>query len=149
MKTPPFHPTPAARWLLTLAFALLGVVPLWSDAASLWLDVEPVASATGTLQVAVYDSEAGFRKTPVRRVKVAAVTPVTRVQIDGLRAGECAVMLFHDLNGNDQLDRQLAGSAREPWGGSLGTRPLFGPPGWNDTRFTLPEAGLTLLIRLN
>lgn len=142
-------PAPAARVALTLAVALLGLAPVWSDAATLSLEIEPVASATGTLQVAVYDSEASFRKKAVRAVKVAAVPGVTRLQIDGLPAGEYAVMLFHDLNGNDQLDSNLMGIPKEPWGGSIGTRSLFGPPGWSDARFSLPEAGLTVPIRLN
>ena len=150
-KTPSRHtgPTPATRVALTLAMALLGLAPVLSDAATLSLEIEPVAAATGTLQVAVYDSEAGFRKKAVRAVKVAAVAGVTRLQINDLPAGEYAVMLFHDLNGNDQLDSNLMGMPKEPWGGSIGTKSLFGPPSWNDARFTLPEAGLTVPIRLN
>lgn len=143
------RPTPATRVALTLAVALLSLAPVLSDAATLSLEIEPVASATGTLQIAVYDSETGFRKKAVRAVKVAAVAGVTRLQIDGLPAGEYAVMLFHDLNGNDQLDSNLMGIPKEPWGGSIGTKSMFGPPSWNDARFTLPEAGLTVPIRLN
>ncbi|MEN9628570.1 MAG: hypothetical protein RJA10_1797, partial [Pseudomonadota bacterium] len=140
--------SPATRTLLTLGMALLGLVPVLAEAATLSLEIEPVASATGTLQVAVYDSEAGFRKKAVRAVKVAAVAGVTRLQIADLPPGEYAVILFHDLNGNDQLDSNLMGIPKEPWGGSIGSKSIFGPPSWNDARFTLPEAGLTVPIRL-
>lgn len=143
------NPSATTRVVLTLAVALMGLAPVLSAAATLSLEIEPVASSTGTLQVAVYDSEEGFRKKAVRAVKVAAVAGVTRLQIDGLPAGDYAVMLFHDLDGNGRLDSNLLGIPKEPWGGSVGSKSLFGPPSWSDARFTLPETGLTVPVRLN
>ena len=150
MKPTPFSQiTPGSRLLVTVALALLGLTPLLSDAATLSIEVEPVVATTGTLQVAIYNNETGFRKQAVRSVKVAPVAGTTRLQIDDLPAGDYAVMLFHDVNGNDKLDSNLMGIPNEPWGGSVGDKSMFGPPNWNDARFALPEAGLTLRIKLN
>ena len=58
-------------------------------------------------------------------------------------------MVFHDLNSNGKLDSNLFGIPKEPWGGSLQGKSVFGAPGWTDTQFELTDAGKTITIELN
>lgn len=117
--------------------------------AELKLTFAPIEQATGKIRIAVYDSKANFMKTAVRAVEIAAQLGGAEVRISDLPAGEYAVMAFQDLNGNNKLDTNLVGVPKEPWGGSLGDRSVFGAPGWDDTHFALPETGKAVNILLN
>jgi len=71
------------------------------------------------------------------------------VTFNGLDAGEYAVMVFHDVNGNDKLDTNLLGMPSEPWGASLQGKRVFGAPGWDDTRFSVADTNVSIAIKLN
>ncbi len=132
-----------ASTLVCLAFA----TPV--SAADLSLKVNKIVQAEGELQIAVYSSEATFRKTSVHSLRHPVTAPgEVSLVIKDLPAGEYAVMVFHDLNGNRTLDTNLFGVPKEPWGGSFGGKRVFGAPGWQDVRFSLGEPGETVSIDL-
>ncbi len=132
--------------LATVAAALLTSVS--ALAADLSIQVDAIRQATGTLQLAVYSSEASFRKQAVREMRLPATEGTMAIKVTDLPPGEYAVMLFQDINGNDKLDSNMLGIPKEPWGGSV-QRSVMGAPGWADTRFELPAAGKVLTIRVN
>lgn len=129
---------------LVAAALTLGAGPV--QAATLTVELNHVTSDQGTLNVAVYDSEQSFRKTVTRGVRVPARKGSVSVEIDDLPAGDYAVMVFHDLDDDGELATNLLGIPKEPWGGSLQGRSVFGAPGWKDVRFELPETGTSIEI---
>lgn len=131
------------------ALSLAAALPIAANAADLTLAIEPVAEATGTVQIALYDKEADFRKQSVRALKLPATAGTMTVRIADLPPGDYAVMVFHDRNGNDKLDTNAMGIPKEPWGGSLGDKSVFGAPGWADVRFALKDEGATQRIKLS
>lgn len=131
------------------ALCVAAALPLAAHAADLTLAIEPVAEAVGTIQVALYDNEANFRKQSVRALKLPATAGTMTVRIADLPTGDYAVMVFHDRNGNDKLDTNVMGIPKEPWGGSLGDKSVFGAPGWADVRFALKDDGATQRIKLS
>lgn len=68
------------------------------------------------------------------------------VTFSDLPPGAYAVKLFHDENGNGKLDFAFYGPPAERIGYSNGARARFGPPRWDDARFGLEPAGVTLEI---
>lgn len=139
--------TPLHRFLAaSLGAVALGFGAGPTEAATLTVQLTRVASDQGTLNVAVYDSEQSFRKTVTRGVRVPARTGSVSVEIDDLPAGDYAVMVFHDLDDDGELATNLLGIPKEPWGGSLQGRSVFGAPGWKDVRFELPETGTSIEI---
>jgi uncharacterized protein (DUF2141 family) len=144
--TSPLLPSPA-----TAATAwLVGALTLGhAAAAELTLSIEPVSELRGTVQVAVFASEAQFRKEAVRALRLPATASSLTAKLTDLPPGDYAITVFHDRNGNDRLDTNLLGMPREPWGASSGQKPLAGPPSWADTRFVLPATGTHVRIRLN
>lgn len=54
-------------------------------------------------------------------------------------AGEYAVVVVHDENGNGRLDNGLLGLGGEPWGFSNSARPLLGRPDFADAAFEVRE----------
>lgn len=64
-----------------------------------------------------------------------------------LPPGQYAIASFYDENGNQKLDRNLAGFPKEKYGFSNNVRGTFGPPALSEQIFTF-KADQTLSIRL-
>ena len=132
--------------LMPLALTL--ALPLSASAADLSLNIGPVNLAQGSLRVAVYDSSESFRKTAVQQLATAATAGTMTVKFANLKPGDYAVAAYHDVNGNEKLDSNLLGLPKEPYGFSVASGTLLGPPGWNEVKFTLPESGAEQSIGL-
>ena len=117
--------------------------------SDLTITVKPVAESTGYLMLALYDSAESFRKKTVHAIRQPAVTGDMTVTIPDLPHGTYAVMAFQDLNDNGKLDTNLIGIPKEPWGGSLQGKTVFGAPGWSDTRFDVTASQRAVTIELN
>lgn len=58
---------------------------------------------------------------------------------EGITPGEYAMAVFHDENANNDLDRNLFGIPSEGTGASNDAHNMFGPPSYDDARFTYPR----------
>lgn len=70
-----------------------------------------------------------------------------RVEFD-VEPGTYAVSMYHDLNSNEKLDKNLVGYPKEPFGFSNNFRPVFSGPKFKDCAFTHSERGTTISIKL-
>ena len=129
--------------------ALALVLPIAAWSSDLDLKVENVKVASGDLRVAVYGSADDYRKKAVKEVKAAAGSDPVSIRIPGLAAGDYAIALFHDRNGNEKLDSNLMGIPTEPYGFSGSARSLMGPATWEQARFDLAPGGATVTVRLS
>ena len=66
----------------------------------------------------------------------------------GVTPGEYAVAVFHDENGNNDLDRNFLGIPSEGTGASSGEHNAFGPPRYEGARFEFPEGRRVHRIRI-
>jgi uncharacterized protein (DUF2141 family) len=107
------------------------------------LEVEAVgvASSEGSIEVAIYREEAGFLKTEYvyRNAGAQATEGMTRVVFESLPEGQYALAVFHDENGNDELDTNWIGIPKEPFGFSRARMKTFGPPKFHECVITLNE----------
>lgn len=110
------------------------------------LNFTNVPDVPGSLMIAVYDKPESFRKVSYKSMKMASTPGEMQVEIPGLRAGEYAVMVFHDQNGDGKLNRNLLGIPQEHWSGSLNTTFVLGAPSWEQTRFNLQETGKSIQV---
>lgn len=117
-------------------------------ATDLTVTVGPVKEASGHVMLAVYDSKETFRDTVLTAQRAPAVEGEMVFTFPDLEAGEYAVMVIHDINGNDKLDTNLLGMPSEPWGGSLQGKRVFAAPDWDDTRFSIADDDVSLAIAL-
>lgn len=148
---------------LLLMLLLCGVVE-WSSRAALadsprepavaggelTVIVLGLQSDAGTVLTALFDSEEDFDALadPVRRGKLVIEERAARVSWTGLPAGEYALRLVHDENGNGEVDTNWVGIPTEPFGFSKDPVSRFGPPGFEGAKFTLGSEALTLRVRL-
>lgn len=129
--------------LLSLAIGTVAV------AADLTVTVGPVKEAAGKLLLALYDKPDDFRQHSFKAMSEAARVGDMTVTFSDLEPGDYAVMVFQDVNDNGDLDNNMFGLPKEPWGGSLGDRQLFGAPTWSDAVISVPADGLAIAIKLN
>jgi len=63
--------------------------------------------------------------------------------------GEYAIKVYHDENGNDELDTRMFGIPKERYGFSNNARGTFGPPEYEDALFKLdtPEKKITIHLQ--
>lgn len=131
------------RLVLLLALACTG-----AQAADLVIRVDNVKNADGQVKVALFDSAAGFLKRPVRVADAPASAGVTTVVIKDLAPGEYGFAVYHDANGNGNMDRNLVGIPLEPFGFSKDAQGRMGPPAFEAVKLAVPAAGLATAVTL-
>jgi len=125
------------------------MLPAASQPARLDLNVDGLRSDRGVVRICVTSHADHFpncHSDPgARRVNVPAGQPIP--VIDGLPSGDYAIALFHDENGNRQLDR-MAGIPKEGVGFSNNPRLMFGPPRFAEARFALTNEPVGERVRI-
>ena len=139
---------------IAAALGLVAAMSLGSaaHAADLSLVVSGVQGESGQLMVAVFDKGEGF---PSRGRLVGRLVPASQrdaegrvhLVIDGLAAGQYAVSVVHDRDGNGKLNTNLLGIPTEPYGFS-GKPASFGPPSFADAALRVGEEGASVQIEL-
>jgi len=138
------------RRLVILAFGgslfwTLGFVP--TATSELRVQVSGTQSNTPTKVWVSIFSESDFLKRPIERKSVTIENGKASL-VFSLPPGEYALSTYHDLNGNDKLDRHFYGKPKEPYGFSNNITPKFGPPKYEKCKFTLGNSTKTLSITL-
>jgi uncharacterized protein (DUF2141 family) len=107
-----------------------------------------VGAGTGSVMVALFDSEAAYAGgAPVRRARLD-VAAGERTATFELPAGTYAAKAFHDVDGNGQLTVNPFGLPVEPFAFSNNARGNMGPAPWDRARFTVSgDTALTIALR--
>ena len=130
----------------------LGLAACLSPAAwgaSLDLTVTNVEAADGALRVAVFDSQDGWTSnTAIDSAVVDAETGSVTLTLEGLAPGEIGIKLYHDVDGDGDLDTRGFGIPTEPYGFSNDAPVRFGPPSWKNAKFALGDGANTHTIKL-
>lgn len=103
-----------------------------------------------TLHIALHSLASDF---PVRNDRALQKTVVASgdkatLTFKDILAGEYAVAVFADMNGNGVLDSNFLGIPSEPVGVSRDAKGKFGPPKFSDAAFTLNDQPVTLKIEV-
>ena len=122
-----------------------------SSAASLTVEVVGMTVGSSAVMAAVFD-----RETDVSDSAGAVHRAVLKVERDlsarwllvDLPKGSYGIGVFHDLDGDGLLDKNLFGLPTEPYGFSNGARGLLGPPAFGAIRFELGDEPLTVRIEV-
>lgn len=101
------------------------------------VDVIGVKSNNGNVLVAVYNSSDSFLDSDKMFSGGSSKAELgnTLVIIDDLPDGEYALAIFHDEDGDDELDTNWIGIPKEPICFSIGKMKTFGPPKYSECAF--------------
>jgi uncharacterized protein (DUF2141 family) len=134
------------RWLAALLLLLTGNL----RAADLTLEIGPVRSATGTVNLSLYNQAEGFKDEAKAflQARIPAKAGALRHVFTGLPAGRYAVIAYHDENGDGKMNRRFGMIPEEGYGVSNNPE-LFGPPKFDACAFDLKDTGSsqTLLLK--
>ena len=107
----------------------------------------PVQTNEGEVLFGLYD-EATFMKTaPIQGLQSDIIDGMATVTFTNITPGTYAITLFHDKNGNQQMDFDLNGMPQERYGVSNNIM-SYGPPHWNDAKFEVANEPLSMEIRM-
>lgn len=130
-----------------LAFAIASS-PV-ASAETMNIDVTNIKTANGKVFVALFDAD-GFAANKSLQGAAAGVTGDTvRVSFEGVAPGTYGVKVYHDVNGNGKLDRNLIGIPSEPYGFSNDAPVRMSPPRWADAAFEHTGGAAVQTITLN
>lgn len=128
--------------LLAFAFATAaipaGITDAWADeTGDVTIQLTGLAPQ-GQVMLQVFNSEASYGSGRALTARQIAVTGDTAtIAFEGVVPGQYAIRLFHDVNGNGELDTNPFGIPTEPFAFSNNARGRFGPARWADAVFTV------------
>ena len=118
------------------------------------IKITNIENGSGTIYIAVLDSAEGWLKSdseskPFRdATQTVSSTDDLLVSIEGLPPGKYAISLFHDLDGDAEMDTNFVGFPKEPFGFSA---PMgkFGPPKFDEAAIEFSGENTSVEIALN
>ncbi len=136
--------------LIRLVFVFAALCFLSSSvlADTLTMKIDNIQTATGKIMISVGDANAFEGKGPYAlQIIVPARTGSVSFTTDALPAGSWAARVMHDINNNNEMDSNMVGMPKEPWGMSNNARGNFGPPSFADARFEMNgDTALTIKV---
>ena len=131
--------------VLAIFFAVNGF------AAEIVIKIKNIENTEGPIYIAIWDSEESWKQwpqgKPFKELKGDLQMSETTFRAE-VPAGVYAISVFQDLNANQNLDRNLIGMPKEPWGMSNDAPAVFGPPKWEKMRFEVGNDAVTAEINL-
>lgn len=112
--------------------------------------VHNVKEAKGDVCVALYNDSKTFLKLEnvYKSKKTKALLKETTLVFDNIPEGEYAIAIFHDENGNEELDTNFFGIPKEDVAFSYGRLKTFGPPSYKECAFQV-SADKEVLISID
>lgn len=115
----------------------------------LTVQVLGLESTQGPVLCSLYASASGWLKQEgvVATTRATPVDGQATCRFPGVAPGTYGVSFIHDLNGNNDMDSNLLGIPREPWGVSRDAPIRMGPPRWEDAAFPHPGPPVSATAR--
>ncbi|MDN3593784.1 DUF2141 domain-containing protein [Zunongwangia endophytica] len=114
---------------------------------SISVEILNVTSDDGKIMYAIYTKDS-FMKKPNYSKSATIEDGKSMITFDDVPEGEYAVICFHDKNDNDKMDFESNGMPKEDYGISNNKLNPYGPPTWEEGKFTFDGTEKELNIRL-
>ncbi len=112
---------------------------------TLHIKVSNIASGQGIISMALYDKQETFCKeegfVSAQNFTIDSSGEVV-VQMDDIPYGTYAIAMYHDVNSNGKMDKNVIGIPKEPYAFSNKVRAKWSEPTFDETKFTF-EASST------
>lgn len=139
--------------LIVVASVSVATPGFADDGATVTVKISGLKGTKGVALVTLYDSEETWLKVPkaVKVVRKAISGAELTVTFEGVRPGTYAVSVIHDENKNNEMDMRWFPfpKPKEGAGASNNPKSKMGPPKWEEAKFSLPAAGITVNATMN
>lgn len=141
MKKAQFHIS-FVKSLLFSTFLLANFVFSTSAFAqhTLTIEISNIKSDKGTIMLALFKGETGFPKDEskaIKKMKVTIKDKTATITFTDLEDGNYAFALFHDENGNSEMDSNMFGIPKEGYGFSTNFKPTLSAPDFDEADFKI------------
>lgn len=107
-----------------------------TETYDLTIRVDGIRNSNGYIMVGLHDGSSDFPDSePFMAVEGEAENGSIELVIKDVPAGEYAIALMHDENGNGEFDSTEYGMPLEGYGFSNNPEPQMGPASWSDASF--------------
>ncbi len=117
------------------------------DAQTITVTVLNATSNKGTIKFGLHNKDTFMRKNPIQVAESKIEDGKCKIVFENVPAGEYAITCFHDKNSNGKMDFQSNGMPLEDYGASNNVM-NFGPPQYDDAKFTITDKDVSLDIKL-
>lgn len=131
--------------VLIVSFVTQNIV----NAASINIKVTNIKNSKGMLRVGIINKEEDFPYDAFTGKKVPVNGDSVNVKFSGLAPGEYAVVVHHDENCNDKLDKNVLGVPLEGYCFSNNVKARLVPPKFKYVKFTLGTSFSQTLKMIN
>jgi len=137
--------------LLLAIIVMVFTTPIFAQSGVVKVTITGIENTDGNVEIGIYNSEETF---PVfgKEMQGAKVKPTKTGSLDytfgNLPDGTYAIAVWHDENGNQEMDKNLFGAPKENYGFSKNIYGTFGPPNFEDVSFKV-ENGKVLKLTIN
>lgn len=141
-----------ALFMATGSLFASAVIPPTADAdpgSTLSVTVERVAEPRGQIMIAIFKGEEAYKTNQPIQATAASVEGDSVTAEFSLEPGEYGIKLYHDVNGDGEMNTNPFGMPTEPFGFSNNAPVRFGPPGWNAAKFEIGAEGASQIISIN
>ena len=138
---------PLKKLIGSVLFLCLFPIAGQAEFLKLTVNITGIEPTEGNLEVSLFDSDENFLKKPwSQKSGKIAEDGTSTVSFSALPAGEFAVVVVHDANGNNRLDNGFLGFGAENYAytenpeNARWYRFLFGKPAFEEAVFEMTES---------
>lgn len=153
MKPMKQHNLKTGRRLLnsTLVFTIaLLLTSLFSfsqnENRTITVTIDNVVNDKGTVKMGLNTKDTFMKGKPVMSSESTIKNGKVTITFKNVEPGEYAIIAYHDVNGNNKMDFRENGMPLESYGMSNNSMD-FGPPNYEDAKFTVADKDVELMIR--
>lgn len=120
------------------------------ESPSIHVKITNIEEVKGEMYIAIYNESDDFPNDGQWsfRTSKEVSEAFLEFQVEDLEIGTYAVAIFHDVNGNGEMDENWMGIPKEPFAFSNNFKPKFSAPKFEDCQFELTAEGANLEIAL-
>jgi len=124
---------------LILFFSSVALMAQSTDSKVLTLNFEITKHDKGQILFALYNSSESHMDDTFKTAKAKVENGKAKISVKIIQPGFYSFSYFHDLNSNDELDTNLVGVPKEPYGFSNGEKGRLGPPDFEDCKIKIND----------
>jgi uncharacterized protein (DUF2141 family) len=127
---------------------LIGFTGIAQDkkGVTITVTIENVLSDEGSIIAGLHTADTFMKAEGIMNAGARAKTGELSLTFENVEAGTFAIMIMHDTNDNNQMDREANGMPKESYGTS-GEMNMFGPPNFESSKFEVTNEDQEIRIR--
>jgi len=110
--------------------------------AKIVVNITNIKNDKGVCRTCLFNNSSAFSGEsgqPVQCLSITVKNKTAQASFENITAGNYAVMVFHDANSNNKIDRNFLGIPKEGYGASKNILPFASAPSFNENMFILKD----------